>query len=249
MDVRFRCYGSSISVWRKLALSGFRPWMCSSCCLSMTSTDHSTLLCAVCLVSQDPPQLMLTFPDSRSFLVNTQIAVETPIGPVSGRIVAPCAPRTDAHLVLRPLGIDQVEVTGGFWGQWQERNSKVTTPHALRWLERDGVMDNLRRLGGVGEEPERTGMLFSDSDLYKALEGIAWELGRKPSPELAATISDAVRVLEQAQEGDGYLNSWVQAGRAERFADLAHGHEMYCAGHLIQAGVAHARPTRDGELL
>ena len=181
--------------------------------------------------------------------MNTQIAVETPSGPVSGRIVGPCAPRTDAHLALRPLGIDQVEVTGGFWGQWQERNSKVTTPHALRWLERDGVMDNLRRLSGVGKEPERRGMLFSDSDLYKALEGIAWELGRKPSPELAATISDAVRVLERAQEGDGYLNSWVQAGRAERFADLAHGHEMYCAGHLIQAGVAHARTTGDSALL
>ena len=68
MDVRFRCYGSSISVWRKLALSGFRPWMCSSCYLSMTSTDHSTLLCAVGLVSQDPPQPMSTFPDFRSSL-------------------------------------------------------------------------------------------------------------------------------------------------------------------------------------
>ena len=181
--------------------------------------------------------------------MNTQIAVETPIGPVSGHIVAPCAPRTDAHLVLRPLGIDQVEITGGFWGEWQDRNREVTTPHSLRWLERDGAMDNLRRLGAADGGPERRGMLFSDSDLYKALEGIAWELGRKSSPELAATISDAVRVLEQAQEDDGYLNSWVQAGRAERFDDLAHGHEMYCAGHLIQAGVAHARTTGSDELL
>jgi len=65
---RFRCYGSSISVWRKLALSGFRPWMCSSCYLSMTSTDHSTLPCAAGLVSQDPPQPMSTFPDLRSSL-------------------------------------------------------------------------------------------------------------------------------------------------------------------------------------
>jgi hypothetical protein len=68
MDVRSRCYGSLISVWRKLALSGFRPWMCSSCCLPMASTDYSTLLCAVGLVSQDPPQPMSTFPDFRSSL-------------------------------------------------------------------------------------------------------------------------------------------------------------------------------------
>jgi DUF1680 family protein len=175
--------------------------------------------------------------------------VITPSSAVPGRIAAPCAPRADDHLVLHPLGIDQVEITGGFWGDWQDRNRAVTTPHALTWLERDGAMDNLRRLGDAGGEPERRGMLFSDSDLYKALEGIAWDIGRKSSPELTAVVADATRLLEQAQEEDGYLNSWVQAGRAERFADLAHGHEMYCAGHLIQAGVALARTTGEDELL
>ncbi|CAN5441572.1 glycoside hydrolase family 127 protein [soil metagenome] len=173
----------------------------------------------------------------------------TPSSAVPGRIAAPCAPRTDDHLVLHPLGIDQVEITGGFWGAWQDRNRAVTTPHALKWLERDGAMDNLRRLVDAGGAPERRGMLFSDSDLYKALEGIAWDIGRKPSRELAAVMADATRLLEQAQEEDGYLNSWVQAGRAERFADLPHGHEMYCAGHLIQAAVALARTTGEDELL
>jgi DUF1680 family protein len=175
--------------------------------------------------------------------------VTTSTTTVPGRLTAPCAPRTDAHLVLRPLGIDQVAITGGFWGAWQDRNREVTTPHALKWLERDGAMDNLRRLGAADGGPERRGMRFSDSDLYKALEGIAWDVGRKPSAELEATITEAVRVLEQAQEDDGYVNSWVQAGNAERYADLAHGHEMYCAGHLIQAAVAHARTSGSSELL
>ena len=173
----------------------------------------------------------------------------TPSSAVPGRLAAPCAPRTDDHLVLHPLGIDQVEITGGFWGSWQDRNRAVTTPHALKWLERDGAMDNLRRLVDAGGAPERRGMLFSDSDLYKALEGIAWDMGRKGSPELAAVMNDATRLLEQAQQEDGYLNSWVQAGKAERFADLTHGHEMYCAGHLIQAAVAHVRTTGSHELL
>lgn len=173
----------------------------------------------------------------------------TPTTTAPGRLTTPCAPRTDAHLAVRPLGIDQVRLTGGFWGQWQDRNREVTTPHALTWLERDGAMDNLRRLGAGDGAPERRGMRFSDSDLYKALEGIAWDLGRESSPELAAVITDAARLMEQAQEEDGYLNSWVQAGRAERFADLEHGHELYCAGHLIQAAVAHARTTGGDELL
>ncbi len=166
-----------------------------------------------------------------------------------GYLVAPCAPRSDAHLALHPLGIDQVEITGGFWGAWQDRNREVTTPHVLTWLERDGAMDNIRRLADAAHLPERRGMLFSDSDFYKALEGIAWEVGRKPSDELAVVISDAARLLSAAQQEDGYLNSWVQAGKAGRFADLTHGHEMYCAGHLIQAAVAHVRTTGSHELL
>ncbi|WP_024287512.1 glycoside hydrolase family 127 protein [Cellulomonas sp. KRMCY2] len=175
--------------------------------------------------------------------------MNTPTTSDPGRLAAPCAPRTDDHLALRPVAIDQVAITGGFWGQWQHRNRDVTTPHALTWLERDGAMDNLRRLFAQDGGPERRGMLFSDSDLYKALEGIAWDLGREASPELEAIVDDAAHVLEQAQLDDGYLNSWVQAGMAERYADLTHGHEMYCAGHLIQAAVAHARTTGRESLL
>ena len=55
--------------------------------------------------------------------------------------------------------------------------------------------------------------------------------------------------LSAAQESDGYLNSFVQAGKRERFADLAFGHELYCAGHLIQAAVANHRSTGDTGLL
>lgn len=169
--------------------------------------------------------------------------------PEPGRTATPCAPRSTEHSRLRPLSVAQVSITGGPWGRWQQLNREVTTPHALSWLERDGALDSLRRLRPSSHDEPRRGMRFSDSDLYKAIEGISWDLGRAPSPALAAVVTDVAALLAQVQAGDGYLNSWVQAGMAERYADLQHGHELYCAGHLIQAAVAHARSTGGDELL
>ncbi len=172
-----------------------------------------------------------------------------PTASVPGVIATTCAPRNLDNLTLAPLGLGNVAITGGFWGRWQERNRTVTTPHIMTWLERDGALDNLRRLSSTDGAPARRGMLFSDSDLYKSLEGISWEVGRESSPELESIVQDAADILGKAQLADGYLNSWVQAGKAERYEDLPHGHEMYCAGHLIQAGVAHARSTGRDDLL
>jgi hypothetical protein len=63
-----------------------------------------------------------------------------------------------------PLGRDQVGLVGGFFGDWQEANRGVSTPHALAWLERDGSVDNLRKVGGGGGPHQ--GMWFSDSDVH-----------------------------------------------------------------------------------
>ena len=93
-------------------------------------------------------------------------------------------------------------------------------------------------------------MVFSDSDVYKWLEAIAWELGREPSAELERLARETIELVAAAQEPDGYLNSWCQVvDPAWRWTDLEMGHELYCAGHLIQAGVAFARTTGDTTLL
>jgi DUF1680 family protein len=147
------------------------------------------------------------------------------------------------------LGLDEVEVTGGFWARWQRLNREVTTPHALHWLERDGSVDNLRRLPGAATATAHRGLWFSDSDVHKVLEAVSWDLGREPSAELARVVSDLAGVLREAQDGDGYLNSFVQAGHETRWDNLVTSHELYCIGHLIQAGVAHKRGTGGDELL
>jgi DUF1680 family protein len=141
-----------------------------------------------------------------------------------------------------------VRVTGGFWAQWQRLNREVTTPHALSWLERDGSVDNLRRLRTPDRTAAHRGFWFSDSDVYKVLEGISWDLCRTPSGELTGEVGELVAVIAQAQEGNGYLNSFVQAGHDVRWDNLIKSHELYCIGHLIQAGVAHKRSTGRMEL-
>lgn len=164
--------------------------------------------------------------------------------PVKG----PVSPTSTARLAVQPLGLDQVEITGGFFGDWQRRNRDVTTPHALAWLERDGSVDNLRQLAHESPPAPHRGMWFSDSDVHKVLEALSWDLGRGPSADIDAAVADLTGALRAAQQRDGYLNSYVQAGHDVRWDNLVMSHELYCIGHLIQAGVAHHRSTGHTEL-
>jgi uncharacterized protein len=98
-------------------------------------------------------------------------------------------------------------------------------------------------------EPVYHGPVFMDSDIYKTLEAIGWELARDPgSPDgqaLARFAADADALLENAQQPDGYLDSYIQVSGEPRYSRLASSHEMYCAGHLIQAAVAMRRTAPD----
>ncbi len=88
-----------------------------------------------------------------------------------------------------------------------------------------------------------------DSDLYKVLEAVGWELGRTADQELASFLTEATALLEKAQQPDGYLNSYMQVTGRPRYSFLASSHEMYCAGHLIQAAIACQRGAGDPGLL
>jgi DUF1680 family protein len=149
----------------------------------------------------------------------------------------PAIPSPAASVALRPLGRDSVTITSGLLHQWQERNRSASLPLALRQLETAGNLANLRLAIGTGSGSYR-GPQFMDSDLYKTLEAIAWEVARVPSEPLARFAAQATELLEAAQQPDGYLNSYVQVTGRPRYSNLAYSHELYCAGHLIQAGVA-----------
>jgi DUF1680 family protein len=86
--------------------------------------------------------------------------------------------------------------------------------------------------------------------VYKWLEAVGWELGRGDDPGLRAIADEAIGVVAAAQRADGYVNSFVSVVRDGRpYADLPWGHEFYCVGHLVQAGIAWHRAVGDDRLL
>jgi len=150
---------------------------------------------------------------------------------------------------LRALPYHAAQITGGFWANTQQVNRSVSLPHGFAMLEQAGNFRNLRMASGQ-EEGAFSGYWFADSDVYKWLEAVGWELGRAPDGTLQEMAAAAVALVEAAQQADGYLNSYFQtAASGKRWTDLDHGHELYCAGHLIQAAVAWYRAVGDDRLL
>src|SRR5215472_15106037 len=163
--------------------------------------------------------------------------------PHAGPGFGPAIPSSGAAVALRPLPYTGARLSGGLLHDWQNRNRAASLPLALRQLEAAGNLGNLR-LVIDGARDGYQGPVFMDSDIYKTLEAISWELSRNPSAELAEFARRATALLEKAQQADGYLNSYVQVTGKPRYTNLAFSHELYCAGHLIQAAVAAQRTQR-----
>jgi len=166
------------------------------------------------------------------------------------RVVGGVAPTASARLALRAVDASAVRILGGLLGERQQINRDVTLHRGAAELELAGTLNNLRLAAAGTRAGYRGRFVFKDSDVYKWLEALAWEIGRQSSPELERMAEDTVALIASAQEPDGYINSWCQVVDPEwRWTDLEQGHELYCAGHLIQAAVALERATGDGTLL
>jgi DUF1680 family protein len=151
---------------------------------------------------------------------------------------------------LRPVPLDAVAIEDAFWAPRMRTNRESTLPSQYRLLWETGRIDNLLRAAGM-RDGEFQGRFFNDSDVYKWLEAASWAVAanRDADTELEAMIDEAISAIEAAQRPDGYLNSYFSRERADlRWTDFDL-HEMYCAGHLFQAAVAHHRATRSTRLL
>ncbi|KIH99544.1 hypothetical protein LP52_06565 [Streptomonospora alba] len=150
----------------------------------------------------------------------------------------------------RGLGLEEFHLGGGFWERMQRSNARNTLRHCLDWMDRLGWTANFDRVSQGATEAPRPGWPFSDSEIYKLMEALAWEYGRSGEAWANAVLESLVDRIAAAQDGDGYLNTcFGHAGQHPRYTDLESGHELYCTGHLLQAAVARARTVGHDKLV
>ena len=151
--------------------------------------------------------------------------------------------------VLHPVPIRAVKLGTGFWSRRRTVNVEYSIPTLLELLESHGIVDNFRRLSGRKNAPRR-GPLYTDSDLYKWMEAVAFVLQSGDQPKLRATLDALIDDVRAAQEPSGYLNTYYVGDKVPlRFTEMQRSHELYCLGHLLQAGIAYYRATGDRKLL
>ncbi len=135
-----------------------------------------------------------------------------------------------------------------FWSARQRTNRLQSLPHAHAQLAETGRLAAFALGWRPGQEP--VPHYFWDSDVAKWVEAASYALATDPDPELGARLGEVVRAIVGAQQPDGYLNvyfSTVEPGA--HWQDLRDAHELYCAGHLIEAAVAHHQATGERVLL
>jgi DUF1680 family protein len=150
---------------------------------------------------------------------------------------------------LRAVPFTQVKVSDDFWSRRIETNRAVTIPYCFAKCEETGRIANFEKAGGL-VDGEFQGIYYDDSDVYKVIEGAAYSLAAHPDPELDRYLDELIAKIAAAQENDGYLNTYhTLVAPGEKWSNIKDKHELYCAGHLFEAAVAHFQATRKRSLL
>jgi DUF1680 family protein len=140
-------------------------------------------------------------------------------------------------------------IQGDFWLARLGVNACQAIFHQWEQLENSGCIENFRIAAGQAEG-FREGWFFADSDAYKWLEAASRICAAYPDPRLAALIDSFIILLSSAQAPDGYLFTYNQIHfPTTRWQNLQIEHELYCHGHLIEAGVSHYEATGRTDLL
>jgi DUF1680 family protein len=142
-----------------------------------------------------------------------------------------------------------VRLDDAFWGPRLRINRTATVEANLRQCERTGRIKNFAVAAKL-EAGKHQGLLFDDSNVYKMLEGIAYVLADRRDPELEKRADRIIDLIAAAQQPDGYLNTYYTLVEPQnRWKNVQYGHELYCAGHLIEAAVAYHQATGKRKLL
>ncbi len=168
---------------------------------------------------------------------------------VTGASGAEQHPQPKVQRRLVPVPFTQVKVRDQFWAPRLKTNREVSIPHNFQWCEKTGRFSNFDKAAGK-LEGKFEGIYFNDSDVYKVLEGASYSLADHPDAKLQEMVDRVIASIAAAQQPDGYLNTYYTLVEPDkRWTNCRVRHELYCAGHLFEAAVAHWRATGKRTLL
>lgn len=157
---------------------------------------------------------------------------------------------------LRLIPLKQSKINDPYWNRYINLVRSDIIPYQWRILN-DEVEDvetshciyNFKIAAGQ-MEGEYYGAVFQDTDLAKWIEAASYSLAVDPEESLSNLIDEAIDLIEKAQQKDGYLNTYYTIKEpGKRFTNLMEGHELYTAGHFMEAAVAYYQATGKRKLL
>ena len=150
---------------------------------------------------------------------------------------------------INAIPFSDVNISDGFWSPRQKTNSDKTIPHELDQCNTTGRISNFAKAAGL-VEGNFEGIFFNDSDVHKLVEAASYTLHTHPNPAWEEELDEVIDKIAKSQQSDGYLNSYFTLVEPEKkWQNLGMMHELYCAGHLFEAGVAHYQATGKQKLL
>ncbi|HEX5442262.1 MAG TPA: beta-L-arabinofuranosidase domain-containing protein [Pirellulales bacterium] len=150
---------------------------------------------------------------------------------------------------LTAVPFEKVHIDDRFWNPKIETNRTATIEANLHQCQVTGRINNFAVAGKL-TAGKHEGMLYNDSDVYKMIEGIAYALASRRDPQLERQTDAIIDQIAVAQQPDGYLDTYYTLVEPQkRWVNIQHGHELYCAGHLIEAAIAYQQATGKDKLL
>jgi DUF1680 family protein len=154
------------------------------------------------------------------------------------------------------IRLKDIFIQDKFWSEYQRLVREKVLPYQWEALndripevEKSHCIANYRIAAGLAKG-EFYGYIFQDTDVSKWLETVGFSLNNFPNSELEKTADEVIELLANAQQPDGYLNSYFTVKEpGKRWTNLREAHELYCAGHLIEGAVAYYQATGKKQLL
>lgn len=158
--------------------------------------------------------------------------------------------------MFQKIDIKNISITQGFWKEKRELVNCVTVPYIAKALNneipgivRSGAVENFEIASGRIRKKFH-GLVSQDSDLYKWMEAASYSLCLEQKEDTQERLLQAIGLLDEAQQKDGYLNSYyIINGLKNKWGYLKESCQLYCAGHLFEAAAAYYEVTGKTELL